>query len=146
MFEQLNQSFQNVFGEASTAAGASTNVVTKSERPIGHSDLPDSVAGVDAIDYDKIDGEANQTFEGLGERLKVVNSSEETEEEEEEEEEEFEDDEEQDFGEDDDPDEDWEEDEDDFEDDDDDDWLDEDDDEEYWDDEEDEEEYWDDEE
>ena len=138
MFEQLNQSFQNVFGEASTAAGASTNVVPKSDWHIGRSDLPDGEAVVDAVDYDKIDGAANQSFEGLGERLKVVNSSEETEEEEEEEEEDLED---QDFGDDDDPDEDWEEDEDD-------DWLDEDDDEEYWDDEDedDDEEYWDDEE
>ena len=129
MFEQLNQSFQHVFGEDSAAAGSSTNVVPKSEG-IDRSDMPEGVAGVDAIDYDKIGGEANQSFEGLGEQLKVVNSSEETEEEEEEEEE---DDEEQDFGEDDDPDEDWEDDEDE------DDWLDEDDDEEYWDDEDDEE-------
>ena len=111
MFEQLNQSFQHVFGEDSAAAGSSTNVVPKSEG-IDRSDMPEGVAGVDGIDYDKIGGEANQSFEGLGEQLKVVNSSEETEEEEDDEDEEYDEDEEQDFGDDDDPDDDWEDDED----------------------------------
>ena len=154
MFEQLNKSFQHVFGEYSAAAGYSTNVADKSEGPLVRSDMPSSVEGVYGIDYDKLCVDEPRSFEGVGEHLEGVRASEQTadfesEEEEEEEEEELDDDEEQDFGDDDDPDDDWMDDDDDdyddddYDDDDDDDWLDEEDeeDEEYWDDEDEEDPY-----